>query len=233
MAPVIVNREEWTKARVVLLEKEKSFTRSRDQLSQQRRELPWTPVTKEYVFEGPEKGQKQTLSQLFGDKSQLVVYHLMFGPNADAPCTLCSFWADNFNGIDVHLAHRDVSFVAISRAPLEKLQAFEKRMGWTFPWVSAAGNDFPVDMHVAFTPEQVASTAEYNYKQMQVPGEDMPGASVFAKDEKGMVYHTYSCYERGLDILNGAYNWLDLTPKGRNEKSSGTAWVRRHDEYGD
>jgi predicted dithiol-disulfide oxidoreductase (DUF899 family) len=237
MAPAIVTHEAWVKARKELLEKEKEFTRLRDELSKQRRELPWEKVTKEYVFDGP-NGQKETLSQLFNGKSQLAVYHFMLGPNDEAGCPSCSFWADNFNGIDVHLAHRDTAFVVISRAPIEKLQAYKKRMGWSFKWVSAGpGNELPFDLQTSFTGEQLAKPV-YNYKETEPWAKDaeMPGASVFFKDKEGNVFHTYSCYSRGLDILNGAYNWLDLTPKGRDEvglKPHAMAWVCRHDEYED
>jgi predicted dithiol-disulfide oxidoreductase (DUF899 family) len=238
MAPAIVTNEEWVKARKELLTKEKEFTRLRDELSKRRRELPWEKMTKGYVFDGP-NGQKETLSQLFNGKSQLIVYHFMLGPNDEAGCASCSFWADNFNGIDVHLAHRDTAFVAVSRAPMERLQAYKERMGWSFKWVSAGpGNDFPLDMQTSFTKEQASTQHTYNYHEMKPwDGEyEMPGASVFFKDKEGNVFHTYSCYSRGLDILNGAYNWLDLTPKGRDEtglKPHAMAWVRRHDEYED
>jgi len=234
MAPVVVAHEEWTKAREELLAKEKEFTRLRDELSKKRRELPWEAFTKEYVFDGP-NGQKQTLSQLFDGKSQLIVYHFMFGPNDEAGCPICSYLADDFNGTDIHLAHRDTAFVAVSRASPEKLQAYKERMGWTFKWVSAGpGNDLPSDVQTAFTKEQVATGAVYNYKECKLWDTEMPGASVFFKDDQGNIFHTYSCYSRGLDMLIGAYNWLDITPKGRDEadvKPFSLAWVRRHDEY--
>ena len=233
MAPVVTH-EEWTKAREELLAKEKEFTRLRDELSKQRRDLPWEAVTKEYVFDGP-NGQKQTLSQLFDGKSQLIIYHFMLGPKVEAGCPSCSYLADNFNGIDIHLAHRDTAFVAVSRAPPEKLQAYKERMGWTFKWVSAGpGNDLPYELGTAFTEEQIAKGAIYNYKEDKPFGTDYPGASVFIKDDQGNIFHTYSCYARGLDMFIGAYHWLDITPKGRDEadvKPHAMAWVRRHDEY--
>jgi predicted dithiol-disulfide oxidoreductase (DUF899 family) len=236
MAPSVVTSEQWIKARMDLLAKEKELTRLRDELSKQRRELPWQAVTKEYVFDGP-SGQRQTLSQLFNGKTQLIVYHVMLGPNDDAACSVCSFWADNFNGIDVHLAHRDTAFVCISRASHEKIQAYKERMGWSFKWVSAGtGNDFPFDMQTSFTKEQLGTKATYNYEEIKPTRTEYPGVSVFAKDAQGDVFHTYSCYARGLDILNSAYQWLDLTPKGRDEDGVlpyPAAWVRRHDEYED
>src|SRR5882672_10931936 len=170
-------------------------------------------VDKDYLFDGP--GGKETLAQLFAGRSQLIVYHFMFDPEWDAGCTSCSFWADNFNGIDVHLAHRDVTFVAISRAPLAKLQAYRKRMGWSFKWLSSFGTDFNHDCYVTFTPEEMASgTAFYNYAPTTPPVSEMVGISVFYKDEKGDIFHTYSTYTRGVDMLNGAYHYLDLAPKG-------------------
>jgi len=229
-----VSPAQWLKARKKLLVKEKEFTRLRDQLSRQRRNLPWEPVAKKYVFDGP-KG-KETLADLFDGKTQLIVYHFMFGPEDDAGCKSCSFWADNFNGIDVHLRHRDTNFVAISRAPYKKLKAYAKRLGWSFKWLSAGETDFAYDYHASFTPDQEAGKALVNY-EMGVPwGPDTVAISVFCKDTKGRVYHTYSCYSRGVDMMNGAYHYLDLTPKGRDEsdqKPHAQAWVRRHDEYED
>ena len=230
----VVSREEWVEARKVLLAKEKAFTRERDALSRARRELPWVRVDKAYEFDGPEG--RVTLAELFGDKSQLIIYHFMFTPEWDEGCPHCSFWADSFDGIDVHLAHRDVAFAAISRAPLEKLEAFRKRMGWRFRWLSSAGSDFNFDHHVSFTPEQrEKGTAFYNY----VPGDpghaDREGISAFYKDGDGTVYHTYSCYARGIDMVNSAYQFLDLAPKGRDEDDLDftQAWVRHHDRYED
>ena len=227
----VASHEDWIAARKDLLAKEKQFTRLRDDLSRQRRELPWEKVEKDYVFDGP--NGKESLSQLFAGKSQLIVYHFMFAPDWEAGCKSCSFWADNFNGIDVHLKHRDISFVAISRAPLAKLEAYRKRLGWSFKWLSSAGSSFNFDYGASFTPEEMASgKAFFNYKIQKPPVSDMVGISVFVKDDDGKIYHTYSTYERGVDMMNGAYHYIDLTPKGRNETDT-QSWVRRHDEYAD
>ncbi len=229
-----VSREEWLEARRQLLAKEKEFTRLRDQLSRQRRDLPWVRVDKQYVFEGP--GGKQTLAELFAGKAQLIVYHFMFDPSWEAGCKSCSFWADNFNGIIVHLNHRDANLVAISRAPLATLQAYRKRMGWSFTWVSSFGTAFNYDYGVSFTPEERAKgEVFYNFGMTKSAEAELPGISVFYKDANGTIYHTYSCYARGLDLMNGAYNLLDLVPKGRDEDGlqHTMAWVRRHDEYED
>ena len=226
----VVSHTEWLAARTAFLEKEKEFTRLRDQLSQKRRELPWEAVTKPYVFEGP--NGKQTLAELFDGRSQLIVYHFMFDPSWDAGCPHCSFWADSFNANIVHMNHRDATMVAVSHAPYSKLAAYEKRMGWNFKWVSAYENDFNFDYSVSFTPEELAKKkAFYNFK-MQDPGpSEREGVSVFFKDENGGVFHTYSAYARGIDLLNSAYNYIDLTPKGRDEGGRNQHWVRRHDEY--
>lgn len=228
----IVSPAEWIAARQQLLAKEKEFTHLRDQLSQQRRDLPWEPVEKEYVFEGA--GGKRTLAELFGGKSQLVVYHFMFAPDWDAGCPHCSFWADNFDRIIVHLNHRDTSMVAISRAPYSKLAAYKERMGWSFDWLSSNANDFNYDYGVSFTPEQWANgSAIFNYTVAVQGDSDREGVSVFCRDEAGNVYHTYSTYARGIDMLNVAYHYLDLVPKGRDEAGHEPQfWVRRHDEYG-
>ena len=229
-APKVVSHEEWNAARKEFLRKEKEFTRLRDELSQQRRELPWEKVEKQYVFEGPQG--KQTLAELFDGKSQLVIYHFMFAPEWEAGCPSCSFWADNFNPNVVHLKHRDITMMAVSRAPYAKLAAYQKRMGWTFKWVSSYGTDFNFDYHVSFTPEEVAKKqAEYNYVTQRIGGPELPGTSVFCKDEAGTVFHTYSTYGRGLDLQNAGYNHIDLTPKGRDENGRGQFWVRRRDEY--
>jgi predicted dithiol-disulfide oxidoreductase (DUF899 family) len=227
----VVSHEEWLAARRQLLTEEKEFTRLRDRLSQQRRDLPWERVEKNYVFEGP--GGREILSQLFNGRHQLAVYHFMLAPDWQEGCKSCSFWADNFNGIDAHLRQRDVSFLAISRAPLPKIEAFKKRMGWTFKWVSSFGNDFNYDYRVSFRSEQSGTgEAVYNYAPRKTTMEELPGISVFYKDDGGSIFHTYSCYARGLDMLNGAYHWLDLTPKGRDETGPHKmAWVRLHDEY--
>jgi len=230
----VVPHEEWLAARTAFLAKEKEFTRLRDDLSRQRRALPWEKVDKEYVFDGPDG--KETLADLFANRSQLIVYHFMFTPEWDEGCPHCSFWADNFNGISVHLNHRDVAFVAISRAPLAKIEAFKKRMGWDFRWLSSFESDFNFDYHVSFTPEEVAGgTAFFNYAQTDVGMFDREGASVFCKDAIGAIFHTYSCYGRGIDMLNGAYHYIDLTPKGRDEAGHDNPqfWVRYHDSYED
>ena len=229
----VVTPKEWGEARKHLLAKEKEFTRLRDQLSQARRDLPWVRVTKQYLFDGP--GGKQTLGQLFNDHSQLVVYHFMFDPDWEAGCKSCSFWADNFNGIVPHLNQCDVAFVAISRVPLPKLQAFATRLRWNFKWLSSSGNDFNYDYNVSFTPDDLAGgSAIYNYAANKMNMPELPGISVFYKDADGKVFHTYSCYARGLDMLNTAYHYLDLVPKGRDEAGlpHAMAWVRLRDEYG-
>ena len=228
----VVSREEWLSARKAFLAREKEFTRLRDELSRQRRELPWVKVDREYVFEGPQG--TETLADLFAGRSQLVVYHFMFTPSWDEGCPSCSFWADNFNGIDAHLNHRDVTFVAISRAPLAKIEAFKERMGWTFKWVSSSPTDFNFDYQVSFKPEDLASgSVVYNYAKTDFGFEDREGVSVFYKDSGGAVFHTYSCYARGIDMLNGAYHYLDLVPRGRDEEGLEftQAWVRHHDTY--
>lgn len=232
--PRIVSRDEWLAARKQHLLKEKEFTRLRDQLSAERRALPWVRVDEGYVFDAP--GGKESLSDLFAGRSQLVVYHFMFGPDWGDGCKSCSFWADNFNGIIVHLRHRDVTMVAVSRAPLETLEAYRKRMGWEFKWVSSFGSDFNRDYHVSFTKEEIArGDVYYNYGMQKFPADEAPGVSVFRKDDNGAVFHTYSCYSRGLDMLNGAYHFLDITSKGRDEEglSHSMAWLRHHDRYED
>ena len=226
----VVSHKEWLAARTALLAKEKKFTELRDELSQQRRELPWEAVAKAYVFDGPDG--KQALAELFDGRSQLIVYHFMFDPSWDAGCLHCSFWADNFNPVIVHMNHRDATMIAVSRAPYSKLAAYQKRMGWNFKWVSSHEHDFNSDYNVSFTPEELANQqAFYNFK-MQNPGHsEREGMSIFFKDEKGGVFHTYSAYARGIDLLNTAYNYIDLTPKGRDEGGRNQYWVRRHDEY--
>jgi predicted dithiol-disulfide oxidoreductase (DUF899 family) len=227
----IVSRQEWTEARKAFLDKEKEFTRARDRLSAERRALPWVKVDKAYVFDTPEG--KKTLAELFDGRSQLIVYHFMLGPDWKEGCPSCSFLADHFDGANNHLAQRDVTFVAISRAPLAEIEAFKRRMGWRFPWVSSFGSDFNFDYHVSFADVAVGKDGDYNYERQEIVSDEMPGASVFYKDETGGVFHTYSAYARGLDILVGAYNFLDLTPKGRDEAELPwtMAWVRHHDRY--
>lgn len=227
-----VTREEWIEARKALLAKEKEFTKARDALAAERRQLPWVRVAKEYAFEGP--GGKEALSDLFAGKSQLIVQHFMLGDGWEAGCPSCSFWADNYKGIDVHLAHRDIAFVTISNAPISQIEAYRKRMGWIFKWVSSYGTDFNRDYNVSFTDEErEKGTAYYNFRDTTFPSSEAPGVSVFFRDDDGAIFHTYSCYARGLDILNGAYHYMDLTPKGRDEDGLPytMSWLRRHDEY--
>jgi predicted dithiol-disulfide oxidoreductase (DUF899 family) len=228
-----VPKNEWIESRKALLKKEKEFTTSRDQLSQQRRDLPWVAVNKEYIFEGQDG--KQTLSELFDGRTQLIVYHFMFDPSWEAGCPSCSFWADNFNGISVHLNQRDVTMIAVSRAPYGKLAAYRKRMGWNFKWVSSLDTDFNFDYHVSFTQEESSKKeAFYNFSTQDPYSPEREGVSVFYKDPAGRVFHTYSAYARGIDMLNVAYHYLDLVPKGRDEAGHEFPqfWVRRHDEYG-
>jgi predicted dithiol-disulfide oxidoreductase (DUF899 family) len=230
----VVSREEWISARTAFLDKEKEFTRRRDELARQRRELPWVKVDKQYEFDGP--NGRRTLADLFEGQSQLVVYHFMYPPEWDEGCPHCSFWADSFDGIDVHLKHRDVSFVAISRAPLAQIEAFRKRMGWDFTWLSSSDSDFNYDYNVSFTPEEMETgTAFYNYRKTTPDLAEMQGTSVFFRDENGAVFHTYSCYQRGIDLMNSAYNFIDLTPRGRDEEGHDNPqyWVRHHDRYED
>jgi predicted dithiol-disulfide oxidoreductase (DUF899 family) len=228
----VVSPKEWLAARRALLAKEKELTRQRDRLSEERRALPWVKVEKDYVFDGP--NGRQTLSELFEGRSQLIVYHFMYGPDWSEGCKSCSFWADNFNGVDIHLAHRDITFLAISRAPLPKLEAYRRRMGWSFKWVSAGEGDFNYDFQVSFDAEAARSgTARYNYATGRPVNVDMPGVSVFFQDRNGDVYHTYSAYSRGIDLLNGAYNYIDLTPRGRDEGEHIMSWLRRRDQYRD
>lgn len=227
----VVTREEWLLARKALLAKEKAFSRQRDELARARRELPRVRVDKGYVFDTP--GGGRTLADLFGAKSQLIVYHFMLGPGWEAGCKSCSYCADHFDGMLPHLAARDVSFAAVSRAPLVEIEVFRQRMGWRFPWVSSHGNDFNFDFHVSFGKEQMGNQVEYNYALGEARMEELPGASAFYKDAQGAVFHTYSTYARGLDTLIGAYNWLDIAPKGRDEDGLEftMAWVRHHDKY--
>jgi len=237
----VVNHAEWLSARKKHLAKEKEFTHLRDQLSRERRNLPWELVEKPYTFKG-ERGT-QTLSDLFEGRGQLVIYHAMFSPDTagphtpwtqDAACYVCSFWMDNFNGITIHLNHRDITMAAVSRAPYPKLAAYKKRMGWSFPWWSSLGSDFNFDYRVSFTDAELkAEKVDYNYRLHPWGITEAPGISVFLKDG-GQIYHTYSTYERGLDMLNVAYHYMDLVPKGRDEADgAAAAWVRRRDEYQD
>jgi len=231
MQHVVVDRAEWLQARKVLLAKEKEFTRLRDEMTKQVRSLPWEKVEKDYTFEGPDG--LETLADLFGHHSQLAVYHFMLGPGWEQGCPSCSFLADSFDGTPMHLARRGVSFVAVSRATITEIEAYKRRMGWSFKWVSSDGSDFNYDFGVSFDKQDIdAGNARYNYAPASSIGDEMPGASFFYKDGDA-ISHTYSTYGRGLDILIGTYNWLDLAPKGRDEDSLDytMAWVRRHDEY--
>ncbi len=227
----IVPQDEWLTSRKALLAKEKEFTKARDALSAERRALPWVKIDKNYIFDGP--AGKQLLADLFDGRSQLIVYHFMLGPGWKDGCPSCSFLADHFDGAAIHLAQRDVTLVVVSRAPLAEIQAYQKRMGWKFKWVSSYGSDFNRDFHVAFTPEEKAGgKVEYNYTMTEFPSEEAPGLSAFIKSDGG-IFHTYSAYARGLDILVGAFNFLDFVPKGRDEGALPwtMAWVRRHDEH--
>ena len=229
----VVSHDRWIAARTKLLTKEKELTRAKDELNRLRRALPWERVDKTYVFEGPDG--KQTLAELFGAKSQLFVYHFMFGPDDQEGCPHCSFWADHYDVAGLHLPHRDVSFVAVSRAPFDKIERFNRRMGWRFKWVSSANTDFNYDLGVSFSPDQLERGALlYNVGTANPGMPDREGASVFYKDRSGAVFHTYSCYARGIDMLNGTYHMLDLVPKGRDEDpDDAQSWVRHHDRYQD
>jgi predicted dithiol-disulfide oxidoreductase (DUF899 family) len=230
----IVSQDEWLAAREAFLAAEKQFTHARDELSRQRRELPWVKVDKTYVFDGP--NGRQTLAELFGGRSQLMIYHFMLGPGWEQGCPSCSYLADHFDGAAIHLAHRDVTFLVVSRAPIGEIETFKKRMGWRFPWVSSFANDFNRDYHVSFSKDELEKKqAYYNYHLTSFPAEEAPGLSVFIKNDAGEVFHTYSTYGRGLDILVGTYNMLDLAPKGRDEDglAFSMAWVRHHDRYDD
>ncbi len=212
----VVSKDEWVAARKALLAEEKAFTRQRDALSARRRALPWLRIDKDYRFEGPDG--VETLAELFGGRAQLVVQHFMFHPDWESGCKSCSFWADSFDRAVDHLARRDTSFVAVSRAPLATLEAFRRRMGWSFKWVSSHGSDFNYDFDVSFTPEALdGGTVYYNFEETTFPAPEAPGISVFATGDDGAVYRTYSTYGRGLDMMNATYQLLDLTAKGRDE----------------
>ncbi len=222
-----VSPAEWESARKALLAKEKDFTRARDELAEARRALPWERVEKRYVFDGP--SGMETLGELFAGRSQLIVYHFMFAPDWDAGCKSCSFWADNFERNVLHLAHRDATMIAISRAPIDKLLAFQKRFGWTFKWVSSGRNDFNYDYRVSFEPGQQGQI--YNYRPKTSQMTDLPGISVFYRDEDGDIFRTYSTFGRGIELGNSAFQYLDLLPKGRDEGDRPMGWLRRRDEY--
>lgn len=228
----IVSENEWIEARKRLLTKEKEFTRLRDELNAERRALPWAHVAKEYVFEGA--NGRETLADLFAGRRQLIIQHFMFDPSWNAGCPHCSFWADGYNGFVPHLAQRNVTFTAVARAPFDKIKAYQERMGWSFKWISSSGNDFNYDYHVSEKEEDKAKGQVYYNYNLEKPFGERFGISVFYLGGDGAVYHTYSCYSRGLDMMNAAYHYLDLTPEGRNEEGLPfrQAWVRRHDEYG-
>jgi predicted dithiol-disulfide oxidoreductase (DUF899 family) len=228
----VVSRDEWLAARKAHLAEEKAFSKARDALSKKRRELPWVKVDKNYVFDGP--NGKETLAGLFGGKSQLIVYHFMLGPGWEQGCPSCSYLADHFDGPAIHLAQRDVAFVVVSRAPRQEIETFKRRMGWHFKWVSSFGSDFNHDYQVSASPEEKASgKALYNYEMTEFPSDERPGVSVFFKNDAGEIFHTYSSYGRGLDMFIGAYHFLDVAPKGRDEAGLkwSMAWVRHHDRY--
>lgn len=230
----VVDRDAWVAARLAHLEQEKVFTRQRDELSRQRRELPWLEITEDYRFEGPD-GSK-TLADLFEGRGQLLVNHFMMGPGWEEGCPSCSFWADNYSGTEMHLAARDTTLVAISRATLPEIEKYKTRMGWGFPWYSSSESSFNFDMGVSFTEEQMAGSEPlYNYRTQQAFGDESPGISIFARSDDGRIFLTYQTFSRGLDMLNGTYHMLDLTPKGRDEQDLpyGMAWLHRHDQYPD
>jgi predicted dithiol-disulfide oxidoreductase (DUF899 family) len=231
MNHAIVSREEWLRAREALLAKERAMTHELDALRAERRQLPWVRVDKAYVVEGP-KG-KCTLGDLFGDRSQLAIYHFMLTPGSDHLCTGCSYTADHIDAARQHFEHADLAFAAVSRAPVERIEAVKHRMSWAFPWVSSGDGDFNYDFGVSFTPEdRAAGIATYNYGLTPIRNSpDMFGVSIFVRDDNGDIFHSYSTYHRGTELLMGAMNWLDLTPKGRNETGGTMSWVRLHDEY--
>jgi predicted dithiol-disulfide oxidoreductase (DUF899 family) len=228
----VVSHEAWLKARLELLAAEKEFTRQRDALTRRRMAMPWERVEKNYAFDAPEG--KRTLAELFEGRRQLLVQHFMLGPGWEQGCKSCSFMADHTDGMNVHLAHRDVTLVAISRAPLPEIERFRRRMGWNFKWVSSHGSDFNHDFGVSFTPEEVAKgKVHYNYGTWPFAHEELPGISVFFTSDAGEVFHTYSTYGRGVEVMMGTYNMLDLVPRGRDEDdlSFTMEWVRHHDRY--
>jgi predicted dithiol-disulfide oxidoreductase (DUF899 family) len=226
----IVSQDEWFAARKALLAEEKAFTHTRDALAAKRAALPWVKLEKRYTFDTPHG--PRTLADLFGPRSQLIVYHFMLGPDWEEGCVGCSFLSDHVDGMLAHLEHHDVSYVAVSRAPLAKIEAFRKRMGWRFPWVSSNGSDFNFDYHVSFSEADIArGKATYNYEEQDCQLDELPGLSAFYRDDEGNVYYTYSAYARGLEMLIGAYALLEFAPKGRNEQHDMLEWVRHHDRY--
>jgi predicted dithiol-disulfide oxidoreductase (DUF899 family) len=229
----VVSREKWLEERIALLAEEKELTRRRDALASKVRDLPRVKVDKQYMFDAP--SGKKSLADLFGPHSQLIVYHFMFDPTWSQGCKSCSFIADHYNGIVVHLAHRDISLVTVSKAPIEMIEPFRSRMGWTFPWVSGANTDFGRDFGVSFTDQELADgDTVYNFTGKPYPIRELPGLSVFAKDPRGNIYHTYSTFARGLENFLTAYQYIDITPKGRDEaQTGGMGWLRHHDRYDD
>ena len=228
--PSIVSHEEWVSARKEVLRREKELTRQLDDVRAERQRLPWVKVEKPYVFEGP--GGRRTFADLFSGRSQLAVYHFMLTPGSDHICDGCAFIADHIDAARQHFEHADLSFAAVSRAPIDQIEGVKRRMGWTFAWVSSHATDFNYDFGVSFTDQQIAAGKPlYNFGTSPYLHPDLPGASVFAKDGAGRIFHTYSTYTRGLELLDGAFNWLDLVPKGRNEAEGIMSWVRLHDEY--
>ena len=227
----VVSHKEWLVARKKLLAKEKKFSKLRDELNLQRRKLPWVKIEKEYVFEGPEG--KVTFGELFDGKSQLIIYHFMFGPGWKDGCPHCSFWADHYDSVDIHIGQRDTAFAVVSRAPWKEIAPFKKRMGWKFTWVSSSKNDFNFDFNVSFTPEQIKEqTAIYNFAPLDMDIDEREGVSAFYKEKNGEIYRTYSSYARGIDLMNTTYNFIDLTAKGRDEKpGEAQNWVRYKDKY--
>jgi len=227
----VVSQKEWIAARKKLLLKEKRFSKLRDELNLQRRKLPWLKIEKEYVFEGPTG--KVKFGDLFAGNSQLIIYHFMFGPGWKEGCPHCSFWADHFDSVNFHIGQRDTAFAVVSRAPWKEIAPFKKRMGWKFRWVSSSKTDFNFDLNVSFTPGQIQSgKAIYNFAPLEMDIDEREGVSAFYRDKDRQIYRTYSSYERGIDLMNTTYNFLDLTAKGRNENPESTQdWVRYHDEY--
>jgi predicted dithiol-disulfide oxidoreductase (DUF899 family) len=231
MTHAIVSREEWLTARKALFARERAMTRELDALRAERRQLPWVRIEKNYVFDGPQGAC--TLGDLFGDRSQLAIYHFMLTPGSDHLCPGCSYTVDHVDAARQHFEHADLSFAAVSRAPLQRIEAVKERMGWAFPWVSSDGSDFNYDFGVSFTPEDRASGhATYNFGLTPISkSPDMFGVSIFVNDESGDIFHSYSTYHRGTELLMGAFNWLDLTPKGRNETGGTMSWLKLHDQY--
>lgn len=227
----VVSQKAWLVARKKLLVEEKKFSKLRDKLNLQRRKLPWVKVEKKYVFDGPQG--RVTLAGLFSGKSQLIIYHFMFGPDWGEGCPHCSFWADHYDGVNFHIGQRDTAFAVVSRAPLREIEPFKKRMGWKFKWLSSFKTDFNFDFNVSFTSKQLKNgTAIYNYAPLNMDIDEREGVSAFYRDKNGDIYHTYSSFARGIDLMNTTYNFLDLTAKGRDENPEALQdWVRYHDKY--